>query len=406
MKITLTPFGSRGDVYPLAYLGMKLVQRGHSVRMCATPENRTFLEGQGFECIYIGSDFKEIVNRLSSFMGKPFQLISPSLKLLREELHLQFEQLAEVLPDSDLIIGSGIQFLSKTIAQYHHIPYRHIFHVPVIIPSAYHAPYIFPWYNLPRWLNRSLWSIYAAMTDVLLMKTINTFRTLYKLKPASLSTYVDFGEFILAVTPELAKPAPDTTVLLQADYLFPQQSGTISPDLQKFLDDGEPPVYVGFGSMGDAHPEKTINTVFDVVQSLNIRAIISKGWAEYTSLKKSDRIFYADNEPHLLLFPKTRVVIHHGGAGTTSSAAACGVPQIIVPNVLDQYFWGHRIEELNIGIMVPSKKKFDTRNLVPVLKSLFNNPSIEQSAKELGRKLTGRNGVDQIADNLERIIAG
>ena len=41
--------------------------------------------------------------------------------------------------------------------------------------------------------------------------------------------------------------------------------------------------------------------------------------------------------------------VHHGGAGTTTTAAAAGTPQIVLPHMYDQYYWGNQIERLNIG---------------------------------------------------------
>ncbi len=41
--------------------------------------------------------------------------------------------------------------------------------------------------------------------------------------------------------------------------------------------------------------------------------------------------------------------IHHGGAGTTPTTAISGIPQIIVPHILDQYYWGHQVHQSYLG---------------------------------------------------------
>ncbi|WP_206751600.1 nucleotide disphospho-sugar-binding domain-containing protein [Kribbella sp. VKM Ac-2569] len=41
--------------------------------------------------------------------------------------------------------------------------------------------------------------------------------------------------------------------------------------------------------------------------------------------------------------------MHHGGAGTTTTAARAGVPQLVVPLIADQPYWASRVAALGIG---------------------------------------------------------
>jgi len=42
-------------------------------------------------------------------------------------------------------------------------------------------------------------------------------------------------------------------------------------------------------------------------------------------------------------------VVHHGGAGTTTTAAPVGAPQVEVPQGGDQIYWAGRVTDLGIG---------------------------------------------------------
>jgi vancomycin aglycone glucosyltransferase len=42
-------------------------------------------------------------------------------------------------------------------------------------------------------------------------------------------------------------------------------------------------------------------------------------------------------------------VVHHGGAGTTTTAARAGVPQVVVPQMADQPYRAGRVADLGIG---------------------------------------------------------
>ena len=41
--------------------------------------------------------------------------------------------------------------------------------------------------------------------------------------------------------------------------------------------------------------------------------------------------------------------MHHGGAGTTTTAARAGAPQVVVPVMADQPYFAGRVAELGIG---------------------------------------------------------
>jgi len=46
--------------------------------------------------------------------------------------------------------------------------------------------------------------------------------------------------------------------------------------------------------------------------------------------------------------------VHHGGAGTTTAAALGGAPQVVVPQMYDQFSWGERVAALGIGVAHPA----------------------------------------------------
>jgi vancomycin aglycone glucosyltransferase len=121
----------------------------------------------------------------------------------------------------------------------------------------------------------------------------------------------------------------------------------LSPELETFLDAGEPPVYFGFGSM--RAPQDLSGVMIRTARTLGRRAIVSRGWADLSGM---------DNEPDCLtvgevnqqaLFKRVAAVVHHGGAGTTTVAALAGAPQVVIPQLYDQHYWAARIRELAIG---------------------------------------------------------
>jgi vancomycin aglycone glucosyltransferase len=123
------------------------------------------------------------------------------------------------------------------------------------------------------------------------------------------------------------------------------------PDaLRAFLDAGEPPVYVGFGSMAMRTSPDLSGVVLEAVRSHGRRVVLGSGWADLgVTDAAADEAFVVGEVNHQALFPRVAAVVHHGGAGTTHSAAVAGAPQVIVPQLVDQPHWARRVAELGIG---------------------------------------------------------
>ena len=124
-------------------------------------------------------------------------------------------------------------------------------------------------------------------------------------------------------------------------YLFDDDEEWTPPqDLVDFLAAGEPPVYIGFGSMADHKPAETTRMLIDAVKRAGKRAVILSGWAKLGLPVLPENVHLIKFASHSWLFPQMAAVVHHGGAGTTAAGFRAGVPTIIVPHNADQPFWG------------------------------------------------------------------
>jgi UDP:flavonoid glycosyltransferase YjiC (YdhE family) len=115
---------------------------------------------------------------------------------------------------------------------------------------------------------------------------------------------------------------------------------TPEPALAAFLDNGPPPVYIGFGSIVVDDPNAMTKLIFEAVKMTGQRALVSKGWGGLGAeeLGVPADVFMLGNVPHDWLFKKVSCVVHHGGAGTTAAGIACGRPTVVVPFFGDQPF--------------------------------------------------------------------
>jgi vancomycin aglycone glucosyltransferase len=96
-------------------------------------------------------------------------------------------------------------------------------------------------------------------------------------------------------------------------------------------------------------------------------------------------------------------VIHHGGAGTTASALHAGVPQIVVPHIGDQTFFGMEVERLGCGFRL--KKAVWPEQLHAALNRLAANPAHARRAADVRARLLSENGPMAAVAELERFVA-
>lgn len=154
----------------------------------------------------------------------------------------------------------------------------------------------------------------------------------------------------------IPKPADWGPEIDIAGFVFLDLASSFQPPktLVEFLDAGEPPVYIGFGSIVVDDPDKFTALIFKAVEKSGVRALVSKGWGGLGDERNTpENIYMLENTPHDWLFPRVSAVVHHGGAGTTAIGLKCGKPTMIVPFFGDQPFWGAMVANAGAGAQQP-----------------------------------------------------
>jgi UDP:flavonoid glycosyltransferase YjiC (YdhE family) len=139
--------------------------------------------------------------------------------------------------------------------------------------------------------------------------------------------------------------------------------------------------------MTDPDPVRTTRRLFEAIGQLGCRALISRGWAGLGDGPLPEGVMIIDPVPHASLFPRLSCVVHHGGAGTTHTAARAGVPQILIPHVLDQFYFARRVAALGIGPPAIPRRKLQVGRLVETLRATLDNELLVERAQELAAQL-------------------
>jgi vancomycin aglycone glucosyltransferase len=390
MRVALAVDGSRGDVYPMLALADHLRSGGHTVVICGPPDSESDCRERGFELRPMGVEVRDFLHREAEGIASGNLAFAMAGKRYFEAtLARQFERLPKATEDVDIIFGAGLCFAGASAAELHGIPYRFVTYCPVLLPSAEHAPFVLPSASTPRWLNRLLWRCLMPPLTGLLGIGFNRQRSRLGLgKCGDVYKMLLSDRPILSANHILAPVPADTDVAVETlPYLHSQPGPPLPAKLEAFLAAGPPPVYFGFGSMPDPRPDETTRLILEAVDRAGCRAVLSTGWAGLGEGALPENVHRTGAVDHSRLFPRMAAVVHHGGAGTTTTTARAGVPQLIVPHGVDQYYWAARTQALGVGTPPLPRSRLQAERLAGTLSATLDNELQVDRARELGKRM-------------------
>jgi UDP:flavonoid glycosyltransferase YjiC (YdhE family) len=133
------------------------------------------------------------------------------------------------------------------------------------------------------------------------------------------------------------------------------------------------------------------------------RLLLAKGWAGIGGANLPASVMVVDGPmPHAKLFRRVAAVVHHGGSGTTSAALRAGAPQVIVPHIVDQYYFAHRLETLGIAPAGIPIGKLTPERLARAMDAAIALPATPRL--EAAARLKDAGGVRLAAQALEKRI--
>jgi len=405
MKYALTAEGTRGDIFPMLALAQRFEAAGHEVIFCAPPNFGEPARERGLAFHPIGRDIREFLTaEAGALHGGALAMARSAGKLFKDNVGRQFSDLLAAATGCDGILSAGTQMAASSVAEALGVPHRFIAYDPSLLRSETHPPVFCTRPDLPRWLNRLLWRIQGRLLQLGLGRLLNRERIAMGLTPSRDIYRLMLGAQPFLATDPLLAPLPfDVEGVECIGCLHPFDQAPLPEKLEDFLDAGPAPVYIGFGSMTDPDPKRSTLLLLEAIRCADVRAVISEGWAGLGGIALPSEVMVVGAVDHSTLFGRVSAVVHHGGAGTTTTAARAGRPQIIVPHVLDQFHWAARIGRLGIGAAPLGRRELTVEGLASSLRAVSGNEWLADNAAKLGVRL--RADLSSRTDPIEAMTA-
>jgi len=411
MNITILTYGSRGDVQPFLPLLLGLMAKGHLVKLAAPSRFKELVEEYEIPFHPLPGEPEDLSRRLND-VGYNF------IKMVREMMDHAVEIGAEMLrqtedacADADLIIHTFAHAVgAHTLAREMNIPDIHIQTFPMFTPTGDYPNVTMPDLKL-RALNRLTHIISQKITRCTSSLGFEQVRRRAGLPKRKL--YFPFDKdplrpptpVLCAWSPSILPPSSDweSNVHVTGYYFFDDDNSyRPSMELNDFLDAGEPPVCISFGSMVNRDAERIDSIVRSALKKTSNRGIVLSGWGQAKNNSSND-MFYLDAVPHDWLLPQCKMIIHHGGAGTTSAGLRAGIPNVVVPFTADQPFWGKRIHAVGAGPKPVYVNRISVENLTKTIVEA-EDETIRKRVQAIGQSIRFENGVQYAIGLMEAIL--
>jgi len=386
MKILLITAGSRGDFEPFFAFAQRAHDLGHEVFLSVTEEFQPRLANVDFNVLKLPGSIQYFVKKNGvSIIKNSFDFLPNVRPFVVKLLNTAAEQILEIKPDVVLyhptvltapIAARSVGALSGLVEI-----------IPILTPTKEFASAGL-WTSNLGFLNKLT---YKGVVLAEKLFFLETFKLSRKLKEKNIKH--DFS-FSLTSPALLDRPKdwPLNTHLVGP--WFKKDNENLSQHVVDFVN-RKPTVYAGFGSMKKGNPEKIATEIIKGCKALNMQVIISSGWgglAVGPQFKNDPEVLFLDSVSHSKLFPLVKVVLHHGGIGTTHAALRAGTPSVIVPFIVDQPWWAHKLYKQKLGPKSLPLRKLKSKN---VSKRISQALTFKQNVIDVSQKMNEDKGIEE-----------
>jgi sterol 3beta-glucosyltransferase len=419
LKIGIFTYGTRGDVQPYIALALGLMSKNHQA-IIAAPENfKDLVEGFGvpFHPLYGDAE-----NMMNSPEGQAVLKTENTIKLMKYFFKVLHEirgplrkSYMEGFSKVDFIIANAATLpITGAIAEKQNKKLALAYFMPPVVPTAEFPLGDFDFLDFP-WYNKLTYKLAHLFFWRFVKVETNEFRQELGL-PALKENLINYiGKQrpldLYCISPSLI-PQPkdwDENHKITGFLSIPetkssgQQPNETPSGLNTWLQQGEKPIYMGFGSNGVGNTEKLVAIINEVLAKTNERILFCTGWSVFADLPKHQNLFVTKYVNHEVVLPKCKAGIFHGGAGTLATMLRHSLPVIIVSFYTDQPTWGKIAERKRFGVHIPVKKLTADKLIAAITK--VQSLEIKDNAATMGEQIRAENGLERAVKEIEAFFS-
>jgi len=414
-RVVLTTIGSLGDLHPKIAIALELRHRGHSVVFTTHKEYQDKIEVLGFEFHRMRpdntalNDPQEMARMMDLKTGTEYIIKNWVCANLRET----YTDLMDSAKDADFIIAGEGVVAARLVAEKLGIPWAFAVLQPASFLSVYDpsilpvVPFLGKLRGLGSIANRGIIQLSKVISKAW-AEPIHQLRDELGLPPLVGNPFIDdkYSPYLVLAlfSSAFAKPQldwPANTVITGFTFYDGSESGAqLTPELQQFLDAGEPPIVFTLGSAAVIAPGRFYEESLQAAKYLDRRAVLLIG-KNAPPKNLSEGIIAVSYAPYSQIFPRACAIVHQGGIGTTAQALRACRPTLVMPYSHDQPDNAARVERLGASRTI-SRKQYSAIRVAKQLRELIENPNYAAKAIEIGRILQAENGVGVACDAVEK----
>jgi sterol 3beta-glucosyltransferase len=406
IKLVALTYGTEGDTRPIAALCRALIDAGHDVTLLADGGTLGSAHDLGVPHAALTGNIREALQSgiLSAVAGKNSlnATAQAMAHIANENADAWMRQVLDVAAGSDGLIVAGLAaFIGFSAAEKLAIPVIGAGMIPLTPTSAFPSPFLPP-RSMPRWLNRFSYRLVAEVLWRAFRNATNAARANVGLRPGR--KIWSGHPMLYGISPSLLPKPPDwpDNAWMCGQWVRPACEWNAPRSLQDFLSAGDAPIHVGFGSMVGFDQRGLLDVVVAAVGGR--RALFYPGWSSADSLKLPPNFCVIGDTPHDWLFPRTSLVIHHGGSGTTHSAARAGVPSVVLPFAADQFFWAEQLHRKGIAPAAESGPKITAAILSRAIDAA-QTAEMRERALAVGATMRTEDGLANAVERVHALLA-
>lgn len=416
MRIGLQTWGTDGDFMPFLALAISLKNARHEVTIAYTSvdgkdySDRTDVEGikliRANGNVETSKDFNPYAINAKPGSFKEYSiLLKRHFESFTEAVYEASEKLCR---ENELVIGHAACHTLLTASQKHGVQRISVVLVPLMVKSKNISPL---GNNLGTFINSMMWTLGDMISTRLWFKKGQAIREREGLPPIKSLQKELFVSDVLTIVAASKVIAPrqkdwDHTIQVTGFLNLPTETSVceMPNELRDFLNAGEPPIYMTFGSCTQFDLENSTKLMIEAAQLTGKRSIIQSDWSKIQKPSYSD-IFCIDRIPHAEIFPHCSLIVHHGGAGTTQASLLAGKPSVVVAHGFDQVYWGRQLMKIGVSEEWLFRDTTTPRKLALKIENTVSSPALKAKAAELGKTMQSENGVLKAIELIKKLVS-